>query len=46
MWFFQAPEPLLPNFGGGSALKHMGDIVMLSGMNARERLHEEFVSIA
>lgn len=41
-----APEPLLPNFGGGNIRLYNQDFIMLLIYNARERTLEQFISIA
>jgi hypothetical protein len=42
---FQAPSPLLPNYGKGSVIKYSMDIHMLAAANAKERLLEDMVAL-
>ncbi|KAI0081994.1 S-adenosyl-L-methionine-dependent methyltransferase [Panus rudis PR-1116 ss-1] len=39
----EAPEPLLPNFGGGGLLQYFSDLGLL--INARERTIDEYIAL-
>ena len=43
---WQAPEPLLPNYGAGSIRLYHQDLQMMMAYNARERTTAEVVQIA
>ena len=41
----QAPEPLLPNYGGGRIRQYNLDIQMMSMLNSEERRLSEFIKL-
>lgn len=43
--FFQAPEPLLPNYGAGGLRPYAEDVGMMVYFNGKERTLTEYVEL-